>query len=99
MAPTVSPPSQTTGTPEITPSPLSSTSPTSQGTQTHKNQLKVTFFMSEYVASASVGGHCMRGVVFFFHVSPEYITMVTTVIITVNPTNSPDLSTLLCITI
>ena len=42
MAPTVSPPSQTTGTPEITP-PHSSTSPTLQGTQTHKNQLKVTF--------------------------------------------------------
>ena len=57
MAPTVSPPSQKTGTPEITSSPHSSTSPTSQGTQTHKNQLKVTFmyvFMSEYVASASV---------------------------------------------
>ena len=31
-APTVTPPSQTTGTPEITPSPQSSTSPTSQGT-------------------------------------------------------------------
>ena len=72
-APTVSPPSQTTGTP-----PHSSTSPTSQGTQMHKNQLKA-FVMSEYVASASVGSHCMRGVIFFLHVSPEYITMVTTV--------------------
>ena len=63
MAPTVSPPSQTTGTPEITPSPHSSTSSISQGTQTHKNQLKITFytssFMSEYVARASVESCCL----------------------------------------
>ena len=43
MAPTVSPPSQKTGTPEITPSPHSSTSLTSQGTQIHKNQLKLLY--------------------------------------------------------
>ena len=62
-APTVSPPSQTTETPEITPSPHSSTSSISQGTQTHKNQLKITFytssFMSEYVARASVESCCL----------------------------------------
>ena len=39
MAPTVSPPSQTTGIPEITPSLCSSPSSILQGTQTNKDQL------------------------------------------------------------
>ena len=74
MAPTTTPPSsQTTGIPEITTSPHSSPSSTSQGTQKHKNQAKgwrspllkfsqtvLTLpFMSEYVASASGENHCL----------------------------------------
>ena len=43
MAPTITTPSLKTGMPEITPSPRSSPSSTSQGTQTHRHQLKTTF--------------------------------------------------------
>ena len=88
MAPTVSPPSQTTG---ITPSPPSQTtgitpssssqttgvtpsppSSASQGTETYKNYLKITFYicslMSKYVGSGSVENYCF---VFIFHVFPD----------------------------
>ena len=97
MAPTVNPPSQTTGTPEIAPSPRFSPSSILQGTQTHKNQLKpllYTFLLFEYVASASVERYCLFPLC-VETASPEFITMTTTVTVTVTPTptNCPNLGT------
>ena len=63
MVPTTTPPSQTTGIPEITSSPNFCPSSTPQGTQTHENQLKTIFIgvsLSEPHTSGTVLRKCVN---------------------------------------
>ena len=78
MAPTTTPPSQTT---ETTPYPHSSPSSTTKYTTPKKYQLKICVFSCSVLQ--------VRGIDCFIHVSPEFITLTIAVtgIVTPTPTN------------